>query len=84
MAEKVKKANLFIRIGKFFKEVKGEMKKVIWPTWKQTVNNTSIVIAVILLVGLFLAVIDIIFGGVIRGVVIGDFAKSFTDAVSFM
>ncbi len=59
MAEaNVKKQN---RIVKFFKEVKSEMKKVVWPSKKQLVNNTLIVIAVVILIGIVIAIFDAIF-----------------------
>ena len=32
----------------FFKNVKGELKKVVWPTKKQLINNTVMVIALVL------------------------------------
>ena len=38
----------------FFKDVKAELKKVIWPTPKQLLNNTLAVIASVLIVGVFL------------------------------
>ena len=47
MAEKVKKEKrgIFKRIGGFFKEVRIEtFKRIIWPTPKQVLNNTIIVI----------------------------------------
>ncbi len=83
MGENIKKANFFQAVGKFFIEVRSEMKKVVWPTWAQTVNNTMIVIVFIVMIGVFMAVIDFIFGGIVRGVVMGDFGKSFTDALTF-
>lgn len=76
-----KKPGFFRRIAKFFREVKSEMKKVVWPTWSQTLNNTLVVIAFIILIGIFMAIVDFIFSGIVRGVVIGDFVKSFTDAL---
>ena len=81
MSESTKKKGFFSGIVKFLREVKSEMKKVVWPTWSQTVHNTLIVIAVIIMVGIFLAIIDTIFGGVVRGVVIGDFGKAFKDII---
>lgn len=54
MADK-KKTNPVVN---YFKEVKGEMKKVAWPTFKQVRNNTFIVIVAILVVGLFIAALD--------------------------
>ena len=34
--EKKSKPGVFARIGQWFKETKAELKKVQWPTWKQT------------------------------------------------
>lgn len=30
------------RVGKWMREMRGELKKVIWPTPKQTLNNTVV------------------------------------------
>jgi len=49
------------RIVKFFKEIKSELKKVTWPSGKQVVNNTAIVIAVVAIVGVIIAILDTIF-----------------------
>ena len=49
------------RIVKFFKELKSEMKKVVWPSRKQVANNTLIVIAVVVIVGVVIAIFDTIF-----------------------
>ncbi len=45
----------------FFKEVKDELKKVVWPTKSEVIRLTSIVIIVSLGVGLFLGGADYIF-----------------------
>ena len=37
-----KKPNIFARIAKWFREMRSELKKVLWPTPKQIVNNTAI------------------------------------------
>ena len=42
--EKQKKPSIFARIGKWLKDMKSELKKVQWPSFKQTMNNTGIVI----------------------------------------
>ncbi|KQL41418.1 MULTISPECIES: preprotein translocase subunit SecE [Bacillaceae] len=46
------------RIGKFFREVKSEMKKVSWPKRKELVNSTVTVLATVLFFVVFFAVID--------------------------
>ena len=61
-----KKPNFFVRLGKglarWFRELKGEAKKVVWPTGKQIVNNTIIVIIAVLIVSVFVYVLDVAFG----------------------
>lgn len=59
---KEKKPGFFSRIGKWFRDLKSECKKIVWPTRKQTTNNTMIVIAMILVVGVFIWILDAIFG----------------------
>ena len=58
--KKSSKPGLFARIGKWLKEMKSELKKVQWPTRKQTVNNTLIVIACVVVVGIFIWIFDFI------------------------
>ncbi len=38
--EDVKKLSVFKKVAKWWREMKSELKKVIWPTPKQTLNNT--------------------------------------------
>ena len=38
--EDVKKLSFFKKVAKWWREMKSELKKVIWPTPKQTLNNT--------------------------------------------
>ena len=45
----------------FFKDVKAEHKKVIWPTPKQLLNNTLAVIASVLIVGVIVFLLDLCF-----------------------
>lgn len=46
--KKEKKPNWFKRTGaaikKWFRGMKGELKKVVWPSKKQVINNTIVVI----------------------------------------
>lgn len=66
MAEANKKPNFFVRavrgIAKWFREMKSEMKKVVWPSGKQLVNNTLIVLAAVLIVGIIVCVFDFLAG----------------------
>ena len=45
MAESTKKPNIFQRWARSFKDMRGEMKKVVWPTKKEMVSYTAVVIA---------------------------------------
>ena len=59
-ADKQAKPSLFARVG-----MKSELKKVQWPTRKQTINNTLIVIACVIVVGVFIWIFDYIAGSAI-------------------
>lgn len=67
-----KKPGFFARVGKWFRDMKSELKKVQWPTRKQTVNNTLIVIACVIVVGICIALFDYVAGEAIR-LLIGAF-----------
>lgn len=43
---------------KFFKEIRNELKKVIWPTREQLTNNTITVLLATLVVGVIIWVVD--------------------------
>ena len=45
-------------IKRWFRELKSEMKKVVWPTRKKVINNTGIVMGVMVFMGLFLFAVD--------------------------
>ena len=61
MAE-VKKQNWFARtwgkICKYFRELKSELKKVVWSTPKQVLKNALIVVGCVLVVGVFIWLFD--------------------------
>lgn len=45
----------------FFKDFKAELKKVIWPTPKQLVNNTIAVVTIVLITAVIVFVLDLAF-----------------------
>ena len=63
MAE-VKKQNIFKRffgaIARYLRELRSELKKVVWPTPRQVLKNTGIVIACVLIVGAFIWIFDFV------------------------
>jgi preprotein translocase subunit SecE len=58
MTDQKEKGRIGRRIGKFFKEIRTEMKKVIWPTRQQLVNYTLVVFTACLVVGVVIWVAD--------------------------
>lgn len=55
------KKNFFAPIKNYFKEVRGELRKVVFPTFKQVRKNTTVVIVVVIIVGLIISGLDFIF-----------------------
>jgi len=55
-----KKPNFFARIGQYFKDVRTELRRVVWPTRKEVVNSSMIVIVTLLFFIAFTLVIDAI------------------------
>jgi len=43
----------------FFREVRVELKKVTWPSRKETIASTSVVLITVILVGFFLGIVDL-------------------------
>ncbi|WP_295080630.1 preprotein translocase subunit SecE [Ruminococcus sp.] len=46
------------KIVKWFKDLKVEFKKVVWPTKKTVINNTSVVVSVIVASAILVGLID--------------------------
>ncbi len=60
------KDNIFTKSAQFLREVKVELKKVTWPSRKQTIGSTAVVIALVMLISLFLGVVDFGISSLIR------------------
>ena len=67
--DKKSKPGIFERASKWLREMKSELKKVQWPSRKQTVNNTMIVIACVIVVGIFIWVFDFAATGIIKALI---------------
>lgn len=46
------------KIIQFFHEVKAELKKVNWPTRKETIASTSVVLVIVFIIAVFLFIVD--------------------------
>lgn len=57
-AKKDKKPGVFARIGRWLREMRSELKKVSWPSGKDTMKNVGTVIVCVLVVGVFIWAFD--------------------------
>ena len=56
-----KKPNVFSRIANWFVDVKAELKRVVWPSFKKVKQNTIIVLLFVLIVGAVIWILDWLF-----------------------
>ncbi|MBQ4240091.1 MAG: preprotein translocase subunit SecE [Oscillospiraceae bacterium] len=64
MAEKKadkKKPGFFARIGKYFRDSKGEFKKIVWPSRKQIWNNVAVVLVMVVIFAVATWGLDLLF-----------------------
>ena len=52
--EDVKKLSFGKKVAKWWREMKSELKKVVWPTKNQTVNNTLVAIVVMIVAAIII------------------------------
>ncbi len=57
-SDKSKKPGIFQRIGKYFRDTKGEFNKITWPTFPSVVRNTLVTLAVCAILGVLILVVD--------------------------
>jgi len=57
---------MFDKVKQFLKEVKTELKKVVWPTRKDTIASTSVVLILVIIIALFLGLVDFGLSRIIR------------------
>ena len=55
---KKNKTSAFQRIVKYLVACKGELKKITWPSVNQTTRNFGVVMAVIIVMGIFIFALD--------------------------
>lgn len=54
------------RVARFAKDIRTELKKVIWPTRDQLINNTVSVLGICLVIGIVIWVSDTVLGKVVE------------------
>ena len=52
---------IFARMALFFRQVVAELRKVIWPTRRELVSYTWIVLVFVLIMGAYIGVLDFVF-----------------------
>ena len=83
---KSNKPNIFVRmfkaIGRFFKDLRGETKKIVWPDAKSVLKSTGVVLAV---VAVFTVVIWLIDLGLSKSIdLLSDAVRGADEAVTEM
>ena len=63
------KAGFFKRVGKWFREMKSELKKVIWPTGQQLFNNTLVSVIVMVASAIVLWGFDMLASGLVHALI---------------
>ena len=59
--EKVKKEKKKGRVKEAWRGFKSETKKIVWPTWKQVLKNTFVVLIVVLVFVILIGILDYAF-----------------------
>ena len=64
------KPGFFQRIARWFREMKSELKKVVWPSKADVKTNTIVVLVTVAIAAVVMILLDAIFGGIL-GLIIG-------------
>ena len=54
------------RIKEAWRGFKSETKKIVWPTWKQVLKNTGVVLVVVIICAIIIGALDYAFSGGIQ------------------
>lgn len=52
------KPNIFARLGQYFRDVRSEMKRVVWPQRPEIINSSIVVIVTLIFFIIFTAAVD--------------------------
>ena len=63
------KPGFFKRVAKWFREMKSELKKVVWPTSKQLFNNTLVSVIVMVASAIVLWGFDMLASGLVHALI---------------
>ena len=60
---------MFSKAVEFLIEVRAEVKKVTWPTRREAMSGTAVVVFVVLVMALFLGIVDAILSKIVQGLI---------------
>jgi preprotein translocase subunit SecE len=60
---------MFSKAIEFLVEVRAEVKRVTWPTRREAMGGTAVVVFVVLVMALFLGIVDAILSRVVQGLI---------------
>jgi len=60
---------VFEKIKNFFREVKVEIKKVVFPSREEVIGSTKVVVVLVLIIAVFLGMIDLVLSKLIGMVI---------------
>ena len=67
MDEIKEKAKVIIeKVTQFIKEARVELKKVTWPSPKQTMASTAVVIIIVFIVSIYLGIVDFVLAKLVK------------------
>ena len=59
---------MFEKVVPFLPEVQIELKKVVWPTRKDTIASTTVVLILVIIIAIFLGLVDFGLSRIIRAI----------------
>ncbi len=62
---------MLVKAKDFLTDVKVEVKKVTWPSRKEAIGGTMVVLVVVFLIALFLGIIDTVLSKIVECVISG-------------
>ena len=57
--------NVFQRLMKYFRDVRSEMRRVVWPTRNEVTNSSMVVLVMLAIMTIFVGVLDYAASGII-------------------
>ena len=61
------KPGLFARLGNYFRDVRSETKRVVWPTRPEVLNSSVVVIVTLIFFATFIALTDLVVQQIVTG-----------------